>query len=164
MRNERITFPGAQGAELSARLSLPVDGEVRAFHNVCRHRAGQVPDPGREEFLRPVVRLGLDVLRNGDRDGSGVGGGDQHAHRFGQRVDELIGHGTTITLWGVHEQQDTFRPPKELTENLSRWLLRYLNPDVDLAGPDPTMAMWKCCEMSQSPTEPAGCPLGSGQG
>lgn len=30
MRNERITFPGAQGAELSARLSLPVDGEVRA--------------------------------------------------------------------------------------------------------------------------------------
>jgi len=30
VRNERITFPGAQGAELSARLSLPVDGEVRA--------------------------------------------------------------------------------------------------------------------------------------
>jgi putative redox protein len=28
--NERITFPGAHGDDLSARLSLPVDGEVRA--------------------------------------------------------------------------------------------------------------------------------------
>lgn len=30
MRNERITFPAANGVELSARLSLPADGEVRA--------------------------------------------------------------------------------------------------------------------------------------
>jgi len=30
MRNERITFPGASGAPLSARLSLPPDGEVIA--------------------------------------------------------------------------------------------------------------------------------------
>jgi len=30
MRNERITFPGGHGVELSARLSLPPDGEVRA--------------------------------------------------------------------------------------------------------------------------------------
>ena len=49
-----------------------------------------------EEFDRPIVGLGLNVLGQGDRDGAGLGRVCQHAHTGQQRRDQLLGTVDTV--------------------------------------------------------------------
>ena len=79
---------GREGAQLLGGLGVddPTAGDERAdagptrMTSTARARAAardgpaDVPDPPGEEGERPVVRLGLDVLREAERDGAGVGG------------------------------------------------------------------------------------------
>lgn len=54
-------------------------------------RAAYVPDPLGEEVLGPVVRLRLDVLRQGEGDGAGLGGVGEHAHGVQRGRDQRLG-------------------------------------------------------------------------
>ena len=54
-------------------------------------RAGDVPDAAGEERLGPVERLGLDVLRQRERDGAGLGRVGQHPHRGERGRNQLLG-------------------------------------------------------------------------
>jgi hypothetical protein len=54
-------------------------------------RAAHVPDAALEERLRPVVGLGLHVLRQRQRDGAGLHRVGEHAHRRERARDELLG-------------------------------------------------------------------------
>ena len=49
------------------------------------------PDASAEQLLGIVEGLGLNVLRQAERDGAGFGRGRQDAQRLGQRRDELLG-------------------------------------------------------------------------
>ena len=51
-------------------------------------RAAHVPHAAREERLRPVERLGLDVLGQRQRHGAGLGRVGEHAHRGQQRATD----------------------------------------------------------------------------
>jgi hypothetical protein len=55
-----------------------------------RARPRNRPDARLEQRRRIVVRLGLHVLRKGQRHGAGFRRRRQHAHRFGQRGDDLL--------------------------------------------------------------------------
>ena len=59
-------------------------------------RTAHVPHALGEEFDRPIVGLGLDVLGQGDRDGAGLGRVCQHAHTGQQRRDQLLGTVDTV--------------------------------------------------------------------
>ena len=50
-----------------------------------------VPHALGEELDRPVVGLGLNILRQGDRDGTGLGRVSQDAHAVQQRGNQLLG-------------------------------------------------------------------------
>ncbi|MFW6201579.1 MAG: alpha/beta fold hydrolase [Gemmatimonadota bacterium] len=88
MINERITFTGAHGDELSARLSLPADGRVRACA-LFAHCFTCSKD------LKPVVNIsraltqrGIAVLRF-DFTGLGESEGDFADTDFSSNVDDL---------------------------------------------------------------------------
>ncbi len=55
------------------------------------HGAPHVPDAPLEQLLRPVERLGLDVLGQRERHGAGLGRIGQHPHRGQQRGRQLLG-------------------------------------------------------------------------
>ena len=89
MRNERINFRGAQGDELSARLSLPPDGEVRACA-LFAHCFTCSKD------LKPVVNLSraltqqrIAVLRF-DFTGLGESEGDFADTSFSSNIEDLV--------------------------------------------------------------------------
>jgi hypothetical protein len=50
-----------------------------------------LPCPLEEELLRVVERLGLDVLGEGERDGAGLGGAGEDAHRRKRGGNHLLG-------------------------------------------------------------------------
>ncbi|MBW3535098.1 MAG: bifunctional alpha/beta hydrolase/OsmC family protein [Gemmatimonadetes bacterium] len=89
MRNERVTFAGAHGDELSARLSLPPDGEVVACA-LFAHCFTCSKD------LKPVVNISraltqarIAVLRF-DFTGLGESEGDFADTTFSSNVDDLL--------------------------------------------------------------------------
>ncbi len=78
------------------------------------HRVGQfrrvrlgtpdAPDPLGEELPRPVVRLGLHVLREGEGDGAGLGRVGQHPHRLERGGDQRLGAGDAVEVPGDRPQ------------------------------------------------------------
>ncbi len=89
MRNERITFPGAHGVDLSARLGLPPDGDVRACA-LFAHCFTCSKD------LKPVVNIsraltqrGIAVLRF-DFTGLGESDGDFSETNFTSNIEDLV--------------------------------------------------------------------------
>ena len=92
MRNERVTFTGANGTELSARLSLPPDGNVRACA-LFAHCFTCSKD------LKPVVNISramtqqrLAVLRF-DFTGLGESEGDFAGTTFSSNIEDLLAAG-----------------------------------------------------------------------
>src|SRR3974390_3270452 len=53
--------------------------------------AGNGPDTLVEKFLGEAEGFGLDVLREAEGDGAGVGGRGEDAHGFGEGSEELFG-------------------------------------------------------------------------
>jgi len=89
MRNQRITFPGANGGQLSARLSLPPDGEVVACA-LFAHCFTCSKD------LKPVVNISraltqqrIAVLRF-DFTGLGESEGDFADTTFSSNIEDLV--------------------------------------------------------------------------
>lgn len=89
MRNERITFPGAHGDDLSARLSLPPDGEVRACA-LFAHCFTCSKD------LKPVVNISRALTQQGiavmrfDFTGLGESEGDFADTNFTSNIEDLV--------------------------------------------------------------------------
>ena len=81
-------------------LPAGADRVDRARDRGARRRAaaGCVQTRVVEERRRVVERLGLRVLRQRQRDRAGLGRGGQHAHRFGQRRQQLLGAGDAIPV------------------------------------------------------------------
>ena len=63
-------------------------------------RAAQAMEAGREEALREIRRLGLDVLRQGQHHGAAIGGIGQHAQRLGQARQQLLRPRDAIPIAG----------------------------------------------------------------
>lgn len=89
MKNERVTFPGALGVSLSARLSLPADGEPYAYA-LFAHCFTCSKD------LKPVVNIsraltqqGIGVLRF-DFTGLGESEGDFADTDFSSNIADLV--------------------------------------------------------------------------
>lgn len=85
--------PGLPQLPHCARQFIGVDG-----------RGPHLPDPLPEELLRPVVRLRLDVLRQRERDGAGVRGVGQDAHRVQGGRDQRLGAGDAVEVAGDRAQ------------------------------------------------------------
>ena len=68
-------------------------------------RAAHAPHALVEQLLRPVVGLGLHVLRQADGDGAGLGRIGQHPHRRQQRGDELLGALDAVPVAGDRAQR-----------------------------------------------------------
>src|SRR3546814_1330986 len=49
------------------------------------------PQPGREEMLRPVERLGLHILAERERHRPAISRIEQRRHRMGQGIEQLLG-------------------------------------------------------------------------
>jgi uncharacterized OsmC-like protein/pimeloyl-ACP methyl ester carboxylesterase len=89
MRNERITFTGAGGAQLSARLSLPPDDRPRAcalFAHCFTCSKDLVPIVN---ISRAMTQQGLAVLRF-DFTGLGESDGDFAGTTFSSNIDDLL--------------------------------------------------------------------------
>ena len=89
MINERITFPGARGVDLSGRLSLPPDGEVRACA-LFAHCFTCSKD------LKPVVNISRALTQRGiavmrfDFTGLGESEGDFADTTFTSNVEDIV--------------------------------------------------------------------------
>jgi putative redox protein len=89
MQNEKITFPGAHGDELSARLSLPADSAVRACA-LFAHCFTCSKD------LKPVVNISRALTRRGiavmrfDFTGLGESEGDFADTNFSSNIEDLV--------------------------------------------------------------------------
>ena len=89
MQNQRITFPGASGALLSARLSLPADGRVRACA-LFAHCFTCSKD------LKPVVNISRAMTQQGiavmrfDFTGLGESEGEFAGTTFSSNIEDLI--------------------------------------------------------------------------
>ncbi len=84
------------------RATLAACGVAYPREGSARGRgAAHVPDALVEELDRPVVGLGLNVLGQGDRHGTGLGRVGQDAHAAQQRGDQLLG-----TVDAVEEARD----------------------------------------------------------
>lgn len=89
MRNERITFPGASGVQLSARLSLPPDGDVRACA-LFAHCFTCSKD------LKPVVNISRSLTQQRiavmrfDFTGLGESAGDFAETTFTSNIDDVV--------------------------------------------------------------------------
>ena len=78
-------------ATISGRFAalIALDGLARATPASGGPR--HVPDAPREKLLRPVVRLGLHVLRERERHGPRLGRVGEHAHRRQRGGQQLLG-------------------------------------------------------------------------
>ena len=89
MVDQRITFPGATGAQLAARLSLPPDGVIRACA-LFAHCFTCSKD------LKPMVNIGRAMTQQGmavmrfDFTGLGESEGDFAGTTFSSNIEDLI--------------------------------------------------------------------------
>jgi uncharacterized OsmC-like protein/fermentation-respiration switch protein FrsA (DUF1100 family) len=89
MLNQRITFPGASGELLSARLSLPADGKVRACALFAHCFTCSKDLKAAVNISRAMTQRGLAVLRF-DFTGLGESEGDFAGTTFTSNVEDLI--------------------------------------------------------------------------
>jgi uncharacterized OsmC-like protein/fermentation-respiration switch protein FrsA (DUF1100 family) len=89
MQNQRITFPGASGELLSARLSLPADGKVRACALFAHCFTCSKDLKAAVNISRAMTQQGLAVLRF-DFTGLGESEGDFAGTTFTSNVEDLV--------------------------------------------------------------------------
>jgi putative redox protein len=89
MRNEKITFPGGQGVELSARLSLPPDGDVRACALFAHCFTCSKDLKPALNISRALTQQRIAVMRF-DFTGLGESEGDFADTTFSSNVDALV--------------------------------------------------------------------------
>jgi uncharacterized OsmC-like protein/fermentation-respiration switch protein FrsA (DUF1100 family) len=89
MTNERITFTGANGAQLSARLSLPPDGDVRACALFAHCFTCSKDLKPAVNISRAMTQQGLAVMRF-DFTGLGESEGDFAGTTFSSNIEDLI--------------------------------------------------------------------------
>lgn len=89
MRNERVTFPGAHGDELSARLSLPPDGEVVAYALFAHCFTCSKDLKAAVNISRALTQQRIAVLRF-DFTGLGESEGDFADTNFSSNVADLM--------------------------------------------------------------------------
>lgn len=89
MQNQRIALPGASGAVLSARLSLPADGKVRAYALFAHCFTCSKDLKAAVNISRAMTRQGLAVLRF-DFTGLGESEGDFAGTTFTSNIEDLI--------------------------------------------------------------------------
>ncbi|HUF52124.1 MAG TPA: bifunctional alpha/beta hydrolase/OsmC family protein [Longimicrobiales bacterium] len=89
MQNQRITFPGASGELLSARLSLPADGKVRACALFAHCFTCSKDLKAAVNISRAMTQQGLAVLRF-DFTGLGESEGDFAGTTFTSNIEDLI--------------------------------------------------------------------------
>ncbi len=89
MRNERITFPGANGVELSARLGLPADGEVRACALFAHCFTCSKDLKAAVNISRAMTQQHIAVMRF-DFTGIGESEGDFADTTFSSNVEDLV--------------------------------------------------------------------------
>jgi uncharacterized OsmC-like protein/alpha/beta superfamily hydrolase len=89
MQNQRITFPGASGELLSARLSLPADGKVRACALFAHCFTCSKDLKAAVNISRAMTQHGLAVLRF-DFTGLGESEGDFAGTTFTSNIEDLI--------------------------------------------------------------------------
>ncbi len=89
MRNQRITFPGSRGAQLSARLSLPPDGEVRACALFAHCFTCSKDLKPAIDISRALTQQHIAVMRF-DFTGLGESEGDFGDTTFTSNVEDLV--------------------------------------------------------------------------
>jgi uncharacterized OsmC-like protein/pimeloyl-ACP methyl ester carboxylesterase len=89
MQNQRITFPGASGALLSARLSLPADGNVRACALFAHCFTCSKDLRAAVNISRAMTQEGLAVMRF-DFTGLGESEGEFAGTTFTSNIEDLI--------------------------------------------------------------------------
>ena len=89
MQSQRITFPGASGALLSARLSLPADGEVRACALFAHCFTCSKDLKAAVNISRAMTQQGIAVMRF-DFTGLGESEGDFAGTTFSSNIEDLI--------------------------------------------------------------------------
>jgi uncharacterized OsmC-like protein/fermentation-respiration switch protein FrsA (DUF1100 family) len=89
MQNQRITFPGASGALLSARLSLPADGKVRACALFAHCFTCSKDLKAAVNISRAMTQQGLAVMRF-DFTGLGESEGDFAGTSFTSNIEDLL--------------------------------------------------------------------------
>ena len=89
MQNQRITFPGASGAQLSARMSLPADGKARACALFAHCFTCSKDLKAAVNISRAMTQQGLAVLRF-DFTGLGESEGDFAGTTFTSNVEDLV--------------------------------------------------------------------------
>jgi uncharacterized OsmC-like protein/fermentation-respiration switch protein FrsA (DUF1100 family) len=89
VRTERLTFPGAEGHELSARLELPPDGRASACALFAHCFTCSKNMRAAVKLTRSLSSLGIAVLRF-DFTGLGESEGDFADTNFSSNVDDLI--------------------------------------------------------------------------
>jgi putative redox protein len=89
MRHERITFPGAHGAELVARLALPPDGEVAAYALFAHCFTCSKDLRAAVNISRALALQRIAVLRF-DFTGLGESEGDFADTTFTSNVEDLV--------------------------------------------------------------------------
>ncbi len=75
---------------ISGRRADRITAAARSHRGWLGDRPGHLPHPWREQLIRPVVRLGLHVLRQGQGDRPGLRRVGQHPHRGQQRGRQLL--------------------------------------------------------------------------
>jgi putative redox protein len=89
MATERITFPGANGAQLSARLELPVSGRPRAWALFAHCFTCSKNVRAAVSITRALSRLGIGVVRF-DFTGLGESEGDFADTNFTSNVHDVV--------------------------------------------------------------------------
>jgi uncharacterized OsmC-like protein/fermentation-respiration switch protein FrsA (DUF1100 family) len=89
MQNQRTTFPGASGELLSARLSLPADGKVRACALFAHCFTCSKDLKAAVNISRAMTQQGLAVLRF-DFTGLGESEGDFAETTFTSNIEDLV--------------------------------------------------------------------------
>jgi len=89
MLNQRITFAGASGAQLSARLSLPADGHVRACALFAHCFTCSKDLKAAVNISRAMTQQGLAVMRF-DFTGLGESEGDFAGTTFSSNIEDLV--------------------------------------------------------------------------
>ena len=89
MINERITFTGAHGDELSARLSLPADGQVRACALFAHCFTCSKDLKAVVNISRALTQRGIAVMRF-DFTGIGESEGDFADTTFTSNIEDLV--------------------------------------------------------------------------
>jgi uncharacterized OsmC-like protein/pimeloyl-ACP methyl ester carboxylesterase len=89
MRNERISFPGAQGDMLSARITLPVDGDIRACALFAHCFTCSKDLKAAVNISRALAQQHIAVMRF-DFTGLGESEGDFADTSFTSNVEDLV--------------------------------------------------------------------------